>query len=107
VEPEVEGGSRAHRSAKTPWAFLAVASAVGHGQPLPPILTNTDGDPVIPTTDDFDLVARRDEAARSSAKRASLELLVKEIERSDARLPADERIDVGRVRVALGLAGPA
>jgi len=35
-----------------------------------------------------------------------LELLLKEFERSEARLPAEERIDLNRLRVELGMKSP-
>ncbi|MEO7083684.1 MAG: SEC-C domain-containing protein [Gemmatimonadaceae bacterium] len=43
------------------------------------------------------------EAARVPKARHALELLVKDIERAEARLPAAERIDVLRIRTELGM----
>jgi SEC-C motif len=43
------------------------------------------------------------EASRLPKARPQLEILLKEFERSEARLPADERIDIERLRAALSL----
>ena len=43
------------------------------------------------------------EAARVPRKRPALELLLKEIERSESRLPPDQQIDISWLRPALGL----
>jgi hypothetical protein len=45
------------------------------------------------------------EAARLPRARSKLEVLLKEMERSEARLSVDEQIDVQRLRAALGLEG--
>ena len=45
-------------------------------------------------------------AARSPRSRAALEVLLKDFDRSEARLPAEERIDVSRLRVELGMKAP-
>ena len=42
-------------------------------------------------------------AARSPRSRAALETLLKELDQSEARLPAAERIDLSRLRVELGM----
>jgi len=42
-------------------------------------------------------------AARSPRSRAALETLLKELDQSEARLPAAERIDVSRLRNELGM----
>jgi hypothetical protein len=46
-------------------------------------------------------------AARSSRMRPKLELLVKEFERGEARLPPEERIDLSRFWLALDLDRPS
>ncbi|HTE47267.1 MAG TPA: hypothetical protein VK636_18600 [Gemmatimonadaceae bacterium] len=46
------------------------------------------------------------EAARLPRARPALEVLLKEFERAEARLPPEERIDVGRLRTALVLPRP-
>jgi hypothetical protein len=45
------------------------------------------------------------EAARSAGSRRDLEILLKEFERHEGRMSPEERIDIRRLRVELGLAG--
>ena len=46
------------------------------------------------------------EAARSPGSRHDLEILLKEFERHEGRTSPEERIDIQRLRVELGLAEP-
>jgi metal-sulfur cluster biosynthetic enzyme len=45
-------------------------------------------------------------AARSPRSRAALETLLKQLDQSEARLPAEERIDLSWLRVELGMKAP-